>query len=38
LPDLGGIDISPIIVLLALTFLDVFLNTTVQPPLGIPYI
>lgn len=29
LPDLGGIDISPIIVLLILYFLDYFLATTV---------
>ncbi|MER9489463.1 YggT family protein [Mesorhizobium sp. M0563] len=35
LPDLGGIDISPIILLLALTFISVFLDTTVQPIFGI---
>ncbi|WP_095204353.1 YggT family protein [Mesorhizobium carmichaelinearum] len=35
LPDLGGVDISPIIVLLALTFIGVFLNTSVQPLFGI---
>lgn len=35
LPDLGGIDISPIVLLLALTFLDIFLNTSVQPLFGI---
>ncbi|ESX67229.1 MULTISPECIES: YggT family protein [unclassified Mesorhizobium] len=35
LPDLGGIDISPIILLLALTFISVFLDTTVQPMFGI---
>lgn len=38
LPDLGGIDISPIIVLLAITFVKVFLNTSVQPLFGIGYI
>jgi YggT family protein len=35
LPDLGGIDISPIILLLAITFIGVFLNTSVQPLFGI---
>ncbi|AZO50104.1 MAG: YggT family protein [Mesorhizobium sp.] len=35
LPDLGGVDISPIILLLALTFISVFLNYTVQPMFGI---
>ncbi|MER2537163.1 MAG: YggT family protein [Rhizobiaceae bacterium] len=38
LPDLGGIDISPIILLLAITFIKVFLNTSVQPLFGIGYI
>lgn len=38
LPDLGGIDISPIILLLAITFVKVFLNTSVQPLFGIGYI
>ncbi|MFB9982051.1 YggT family protein [Mesorhizobium kowhaii] len=35
LPDLGGVDISPIVLLLALTFISVFLNYTVQPMFGI---
>jgi len=35
LPDLGGVDISPIILLLALTFISMFLNYTVQPMFGI---
>ncbi|BAV48688.1 membrane protein [Mesorhizobium sp. 113-1-2] len=35
LPDLGGVDISPIVLLLALTFISVFLNYTVQPLFGI---
>lgn len=35
LPDLGGIDISPIILLLALTFVSVFLNYTIQPMFGV---
>ena len=33
LPDLGGIDISPIILLLALFFIRQFLITTVAPAL-----
>ena len=35
LPDLGGIDISPIILLLLLTFVDIFLRTSIEPALGI---
>jgi YggT family protein len=35
LPDLGGIDISPIIVLLLLTFLEIFMHTTIEPMLGV---
>ncbi|GHC73937.1 YggT family protein [Limoniibacter endophyticus] len=35
LPDLGGIDISPIILLLALTFLEVFMHTTIEPLVGV---
>jgi YggT family protein len=31
LPDLGGIDISPIILLLLLTFVDIFLRTSIEP-------
>ena len=33
LPDLGGIDISPIVVLVILFFLDYFIRTTVAPAL-----
>ena len=36
LPDLGGVDISPIILLFILIFLEIFLNTTIQPLFGIP--
>jgi|SRR3954447_22403432 YggT family protein len=35
LPDLGGIDISPIILLLLLTFVDIFLRTSIEPAFGI---
>lgn len=35
LPDLGGIDISPIIVLLIIYFLRIFLWTTVARLLGV---
>lgn len=31
LPDLGGIDISPIVVLVAIFFLRTFIATTIQP-------
>ncbi|MGN6306973.1 MAG: YggT family protein [Mesorhizobium sp.] len=34
MPDLGGIDISPIILLLVLFFLRQFLITTVAPMIG----
>ncbi|KXF79360.1 hypothetical protein ATN84_06525 [Paramesorhizobium deserti] len=37
LPNLGGIDISPIIVLLAITFLQIFLRTSVAPMFGVFY-
>ncbi|MGE0501109.1 MAG: YggT family protein [Rhizobiaceae bacterium] len=35
LPDLGGIDISPIVVLLLLTFLEIFMHTSIEPLLGV---
>lgn len=35
LPNLGGIDISPIIVLLIIFFLRVFLATSVAPAFGV---
>lgn len=35
LPDLGGIDISPIIVLFILFFLRVFILTSLAPALGV---
>ncbi|TKB13598.1 MAG: YggT family protein [Mesorhizobium sp.] len=38
MPDLGGIDISPIVLLFILIFVDVLLNTTIQPVFGIGYI
>ncbi|WP_395449433.1 YggT family protein [Aminobacter sp. UC22_36] len=34
MPDLGGIDISPIILLLGIYFLRVFLATSVRPLFG----
>jgi YggT family protein len=33
MPDLGGIDLSPIVVLVILFFLQTFLNTTIAPAL-----
>ena len=35
LPDLGGIDISPIILLLGLVFVEVFMHTTIEPIFGV---
>ena len=35
IPDLGGIDISPIILLLALTFLEIFMHVTIEPVFGV---
>ncbi len=37
LPNLGSIDISPIIVLFAIIFLQIFLRTTVAPMFGVFY-
>jgi YggT family protein len=35
MPDLGGIDISPIVLLLGLTFLEVFMHTSIEPLFGV---
>lgn len=35
LPDLGGIDISPVILLLALVFIEVFMHNTLEPMFGV---
>ncbi len=35
MPNLGTIDISPIVLLLAITFLQIFLRTSIAPALGI---
>ena len=35
MPDLGGIDISPIILLLALYFIEVFMHTSIEPLFGV---
>lgn len=35
LPDLGGVDISPIIVLLLLTFFEIFMHTSIEPLFGV---
>lgn len=35
LPDLGGIDISPIVLLLALTFIEIFMHTSIEPLFGV---
>ena len=38
MPSLGAIDISPIVLLLAITFLQIFINTTIAPAvLGRPF-
>ena len=37
MPNLGAIDISPIIVLFAIIFLQIFLRTTVAPAFGVHY-
>lgn len=33
MPDLGGVDLSPLVVLVVLYFLQLFLNTTIAPAL-----
>jgi YggT family protein len=35
MPDLGGIDISPIVLLLLLYFLEVFIHVTIEPLFGV---
>ncbi len=35
LPNMGTLDLSPIVVLLAITFLQIFLRTSVAPALGV---
>jgi YggT family protein len=35
MPDLGGIDISPIVLLLALTFIEIFMHTSIEPLFGV---
>ena len=35
MPNLGTIDISPIVLLLAITFLQIFLRTSVAPAMGV---
>lgn len=37
MPDLGGIDISPIILLLFLTFLEIFMHNTIEPIFGVTH-
>lgn len=37
MPNLGGIDISPIILLLIIIFVQIFLRTTVAPAFGVLY-
>ncbi len=37
IPDLGGIDISPIVLLLALTFIEIFMHTTIEPIFGVSH-
>ena len=37
LPDLGGIDISPIVLLLIIMFLRMFLRTSIAPAFGVIY-
>ena len=33
LPDMGGVDLSPLVVLVILYFIQLFLNTTIAPAL-----
>lgn len=35
LPNMGGLDFSPIVVLLAITFLQIFLRTSIAPAFGV---
>ncbi|MBO6717326.1 MAG: YggT family protein [Rhizobiaceae bacterium] len=35
MPDLGGIDISPIVLLIILFFLEQFMHTTIEPLVGV---
>lgn len=35
LPNLGGIDLSPIVLLLGIMFLQIFLRTTIAPMFGV---
>ncbi|MEM8749853.1 MAG: YggT family protein [Pseudomonadota bacterium] len=35
MPNLGSIDISPIILLFAITFLQIFLRTSIAPAFGV---
>lgn len=37
LPNLGSIDLSPIVLLFAIMFLQLFLRTSVAPALGVHY-
>ncbi len=37
MPNLGSIDISPIVLLFAIMFLRIFLRTSVAPALGVIY-
>jgi len=35
MPNLGSIDISPILLLLGITFLQIFMRTTIAPAFGV---
>ena len=35
IPNLGGIDLSPIVLLLAITFLQILLRTSIAPMFGV---
>ena len=35
MPNLGGIDLSPIVLLLAITFVQIFLRSTIAPAFGV---
>ncbi len=35
LPNMGSLDLSPIIVLLAITFLQIFIRTSIAPAFGV---
>lgn len=37
LPNMGNLDLSPIVVLLGITFLQIFIRTSIAPAFGVAY-